>query len=194
MKTRAFKKSAAVESLISSLLDNGNQPTAKFIITMLLRYNLSSSLLSEVLNEAYVRSTRSKEPIVNPEPFLKKVCLHIIQEWSRRERRFDSLDIEDSDATLAIAQKLYHDCGILDEIIIKDHPISHYKDDLRRAWHKLSPKQQRIIHLRIIMDLPWKEVADLIGFEQSKAVSESTARQQGNRALASLREKMLDQS
>ena len=163
-----------------------NHPSAKHIRRYLFKYNLDQSLISDVLHEVYIRFTRNKKPIDNPQAWVKVVALNVIREMKREQQRIAPDDIDDDHSPLhQLALDSEHE---VDEVFIKDHPIDFYSDELSKAWESLSQDQRLILTMRILEDKSWKQVSLALSLLAAKPVSESTARQKGNRALAALKQ------
>jgi len=179
--------SANVKSKLQAILDAGNHPIAKYVSRLLFQYKLDPSLVFDILNEAFIRSHTYKKHIVNPEAWLKVVCFNIVRETKRDQQRHVPIDDDRS----PLPQLIHLDHPDLDDVFIKNHPIIFYKDALAEAWAKLDADQKLILGMRILEDKSWKQVAESLTLVSIKLVSESTARQRGNRALAALKEKMV---
>ena len=184
--TQRANQTDCVAAKIKEILDRSNHPTTKYISRLLFQYKLDPSLVLDVLNAAYIRSTKCDKEINNPDAWLKVVCLNIIRELKREQDRHEPIDDDRSPLT----QMIHLDHLELDDVFIKDRPIDFYKESLAKAWAALDSDQQLILCMRIIEDKSWKEVAKALSLVNLKPVSESTARQKGHRALADLRKKL----
>jgi RNA polymerase sigma factor (sigma-70 family) len=148
-----------------------------FIRRGLKQFHLDSFYsVRDVLGEAYIRAYRlihdEQVDILNPPAWVKKTAFNIIREWSRRERRFEPLETE-------VADELVHPpvdpSALSTDIII-----------LNRAWQELDPDERRLLQLKIVEELPWREISNLYALE-GKPISESALRKQKERALKHLR-------
>lgn len=186
--TKAPPTSAVAAELVL-ILGSVNHPTAKYIRRLLFKYNLDPSLIYDVLHEVYIRFMRGKKSIDNPQAWLKVVSLNVIREMKREQQRITPHDIDDDHSPL-------HQLAIeseqeVDETFIQDHPIDFYSDELSKAWESLNQDQRLILTMRILEDKSWKQVSLALSQLAPKPVSESTARQKGNRALAALKQQLV---
>ncbi|MBD2179416.1 sigma-70 family RNA polymerase sigma factor [Pseudanabaena sp. FACHB-1998] len=192
-KENKHTNSITVEDIVCYALENGNYNYAinKFIRRILIQHGLSTSLMFDILQEAYLLAQIVINPIVNPEAWIKSTSLNIVRKMIKQK---DSHEITELDNTLlsSIPYKDYQ--NMESEILIKGHPISIYKTDLRKAWNNLSQRSQRILYLRLIDQLSWKQIATVISSEESKSISEDKMRQSGRRALSKLKEELLKPS
>lgn len=177
--------SKAVIAKIEEALDNSNHPITKCVGRFLSQHSLDTSLVHDVLSDAYVRASQCSTPITNPEGWLRKVCLNIVRERKRDQQRFISEDLDEQNLSM-----LHLDQPECEEVIINGHPISFYEEALRKVWEELPSDQRIILGMRILQDKSWKEVAKAVAKNASESVNETTIRQRGHRALISLKNKL----
>jgi RNA polymerase sigma factor (sigma-70 family) len=179
------ESSKAVMAKIEEALDNSNHLITKCVGRFLSQHSLDTSLVHDVLSDAYIRASQCSTEITNPEGWLRKVCLNIVRERKRDQQRFVSEDLIEHNLSM-----LHLDQPEFDEVIINGNPISFYEEALRKVWEELPSDQQVILGLRILQDKSWKEVAKAIAEKASESINETTIRQRGHRALTSLKNKL----
>jgi RNA polymerase sigma factor (sigma-70 family) len=160
-----------------------NHPSAAsmgaFIRRLLRQFGLHKIYAeADILSEIYVRGyklTQGGVIIVNPHAWSKSTAFNIVRELSRKhrqkERRFEELTENTWDKS--------------------EHPPieADAKTDvaiLHRALQELEPEEQRLLTLKIVDELSWVEIRNLLSLE-GKTVSEATLRKQKERALKKLR-------
>jgi DNA-directed RNA polymerase specialized sigma24 family protein len=132
----------------------------------------------DVLNEAYLRGINK---IDQGEHFrlipawLKKTSYNIVREWEREQKRSLPLDenlVENSPNPVL--------SGLLEEDLAA----------VRRLMRDLRPIERTILNLKVVANLPWKEVRLRLIEEGFGEYSEESLRQRKGRILASLRVKI----
>jgi DNA-directed RNA polymerase specialized sigma24 family protein len=145
---------------------------------------------SEILIQAYLRARDkilSGEYISNHSAYLSRVAYFIILEESKRRNRrgqlSQKLSYAESGADI-ILEKGYAE-GVSDELV----------NSLWTSFDSLSERDQRILILRIVKGLSWREIGTLmvrVGQEKNGGKNlESKLRKQGERALAKLRKQLM---
>ncbi len=144
---------------------------------------------SEILISAYFRIREKIESgviIENYLAYIKRFCQLIVIEESRRRNSRNRLTQKlmsfdnDQEATKEPA----HSETYSEEVI----------ENLWQAFYSLSEREMEILRLRIVVGLPWREIAILM-VEQRKEFSttkglEAKLRKQGERAIHKLRHKL----
>lgn len=172
-----------------ALLDRNNPDTRSiwtFVERTLHQYEMDACGITagEVLNEAYSRGVRhileKKQPIVNPLGWIRLAAHNIIREYSRSRQRCLSLEtVSPSDSQLIVAGRM--------ESLVTEEEIELNIRILYAALEQLKPREREILIWRHMNSLTWCEVGQRLIDCGEGAVSETTLRQQGSRALTQLR-------
>lgn len=129
---------------------------------------------SDIFNEAYIRGityTLKGEEIKSPKAWMRKTAFHIISELSRDSKRCGLLD---------------HDCP--DNPLVDEEAIDLDLQTVRAALDELSPEDRRIIKLKAIEGLSWKEVQQQLVEIGEVHQTEEALRKRGQRAMQKLRD------
>lgn len=130
-----------------------------------------------VLNEAYIRGIKcieKGEQIFHPSAWLRKTAYNIIRELHRDHQKCTKLDetIAESLSTFSVAEELTTNLIIL-----------------RLAFQMLDPKDQRLLNLKIVEGLAWKNISEILRRYGERDCSEAGLRKRKERALIRLRKK-----
>jgi RNA polymerase sigma factor (sigma-70 family) len=135
---------------------------------------------SDILAEAYIRGVKTVESGVsfqNVPAWVRRTCINIIRELSRRHKRYQLI----TDSQLAnIASTSTSSYELLDSW---DENI---RNDVRNSFMQIDPQDQEILHLRLILDLSWQEVCEYLQ-KKGEITSVPSVRKRGQRALMRLR-------
>ncbi|NEQ84537.1 MAG: sigma-70 family RNA polymerase sigma factor [Moorea sp. SIO2I5] len=155
------------------------------IKSKLRKFNLPDDQIYEVINETYLRGIKlieSGQEIENPGAWIRVTSFNVIREMSRKrekEQLWDSNLIEHQLAPEA-SNRLSSENS-------KDEDLRL----LELALQKLEPKDNKLIVLRHIEGLSWKQVVNHLA-SNGEVVTEASARQRGNRALKRLRNRFFE--
>ena len=174
-----------VEATSSHSVEEGLPRLLLFIKRSLRQFHLDSRQEGDILNEAYLRTRKQIEggtKINNIPAYLRGVCLNIIREDDRQNRR-------DKDLSKRL---INNDPPIASPPTPLDEDIPNPGIEmLLESWEKLSPAEREILILRIVKGLSWKDVTSVLNSKpenQNNPLSESTVRQRGSRTLRKLRQ------
>ena len=145
---------------------------------------------SEILIQAYFRAREkvlAGERISNYGAYLTRIAYFVILEESKRRNRRGKLN-----------KKLSHD-GTKTETTPAEGYVEGISDELMRSlwasFEALSPRDRRILMLRIVRGLSWRDISALMvkdGEEKNDGKSlDAKLRKQGERALAKLRRQIM---
>lgn len=130
-----------------------------------------------VLNEAFLRGLRQIREgyiILNPQAWLRSTSYNIIRELKREQQKlvpFQDYMLEGKEL---------------------DVPSADLEDDLatlRLALQMLDPSDQRLLNLKIVEGLSWKQIRDVLRQEGFGDHDEAKLRKRKERALIRLRKK-----
>ncbi|NET04631.1 MAG: sigma-70 family RNA polymerase sigma factor [Merismopedia sp. SIO2A8] len=169
---------------VQSLLDPENSTGRSLLIfvrTILIKFHLDQSYnLADVINEAYCRGVRlieSGQSIKNTSAWLKATAYNIIRELSREQRRLQPLESDLAEFKIVLATTTTVCEDVIDECLIA----------VEMAFEKLSIQDQRILRLRVVEDLSWREVGERLQANGERPKKEAALRKRGERALKNLR-------
>ncbi|MBW4422207.1 MAG: sigma-70 family RNA polymerase sigma factor [Myxacorys californica WJT36-NPBG1] len=149
-----------------------------FVKSKLKQFNLDYDPTA-ILSEAYERGWRlfnSGESVEKPIAWLRATSFNIIREKSRKHQREQPCEFEFIERHLGDSY---------DDFALKENTDEKYAR-IAIAFRQLDSSDQKILTLRILQDLTWKEVVQ--DFEaEGENLSETTARQRGKRALNRLK-------
>ncbi|NEQ08309.1 MAG: sigma-70 family RNA polymerase sigma factor [Moorea sp. SIO4E2] len=146
----------------------------------LRQFNFPDDQIDEVINETYLRGIKfleSGQEIKNPKAWTRVTSLYVIREMSREQKKEQLWD-----SHLIEHQKALEDSHSLSSANSEDENLKL----LELALQKLEPKDYKLIVLRHIEGLSWQQVVSHLA-SNGEVVTESSARQRGNRALKRLR-------
>jgi RNA polymerase sigma factor (sigma-70 family) len=133
-----------------------------------------------ILNEAYMRGIRlieQAQPIHNPAAWLRKTAYNIIREYARdRDRVFRLEDYQMEQLTSP------HNPDRLEE-------MQSNVAMLQMAFQVLDPKDQQLLNLKIVKELSWRDIREVLCSQGEKDCSEAVLRKRKERALIRLRKK-----
>ncbi|NEP36174.1 hypothetical protein [Moorena sp. SIO3B2] len=151
------------------------------IKSKLRQFNLPDDQSYDVINETYLRGIKlldSGQEIKNPGAWIRVTSLNVIREISRKQEKEQSWDSN------LIERQIAPEAS-------NSFSSENYDDEdlrlLKLALKKLESKDYKIIVLREIQGLSWKEVVSNLA-SNGEVVNETCARQQGSRALKRLRQ------
>jgi DNA-directed RNA polymerase specialized sigma24 family protein len=131
-----------------------------------------------VLNEAYIRATKlinEGGAIHNVQAWVRSTTYNIIRELSRERQKSEPLEEH-------IIATVEQPSVLLEEL----------EDDLetvRIAFGCLDPKDQRLLNLKIVEGLSWREIREVLRLEGWRDLTEEALRKRKERALIRLRKK-----
>jgi len=133
-----------------------------------------------VINETYLRGIKlldSGQEIEKPRAWIRATSLNVIREMSRKPKKEQLWDSNLIQHQIAVEASNSLDSANYDD---KDLRL------LELALKKLEPKDYKLIVLREIEGLSWKQVVNHLA-SQGEYITEASARQRGKRALKRLR-------
>ncbi|NEN95299.1 MAG: sigma-70 family RNA polymerase sigma factor [Moorea sp. SIO3I7] len=149
------------------------------------QFNFPDYQIYEVINETYLRGIKlieSGQEIENPGAWIRVTSFNVIREMSREQKK----------------EQLWDSNLIEDQLGLEDsHSLSSSNsedEDLRLlelALKKLDPKDSKLIVLREIEGLSWRQVVNHLA-SKGEYITEASARQRGNRALKRLRNRFFE--
>lgn len=143
----------------------------------------------DIFNQAYLRGvslTQSGTAINSPKAWIRTTAFNIIRELSRTHQREQTVEYNElaefDQAKLKIALMQESNSLVSDEVIEADLQA------VLLSLKELNPKECRIIQLRTIQNLSWKEVAQHLVELGEEVQSEVALRKQGQRVMERLRQ------
>ncbi|NEO94288.1 MAG: sigma-70 family RNA polymerase sigma factor [Moorea sp. SIO3G5] len=150
------------------------------IKSKLRQFNLPHDQMYDVIHETYLRGIKlleSGEEIKNSRAWIRKTSLNVIREMSRKQKKEQSWD-----SNLIERQLAPEASNSFSSENSKDEDLRV----LELALKKLEPKDNKLIVLRHIEGLSWRQVVSHLA-SQGEYLTEASARQRGNRSLKRLR-------
>ncbi|WP_158026584.1 sigma-70 family RNA polymerase sigma factor [Moorena producens] len=154
------------------------------IKSKLRQFNLPDYQIYEVITETYLRGIKlleSGEEIEKPRAWIRRTSFNVIREMSRKQKNKQKKE-KSWDANFKEHQIALEDSNSLDS---ENSEEENFKL-LELALQKLEPKDNKLIVLRHIKGLSWKQVVNHLA-SKGEDITEASARQRGNRALKRLR-------
>lgn len=152
----------------------------KFISARLYQFNLTGRYdVDDILNEAYLRWLQKSvisETMAEREAWFRTTAFNIIRELSREIGKVSLCE----PYTLENMHAMEADSA---DSIANEH--------LRLALSSLPRRERTLLEMRFFRGMSWKEIADY-QTACGQAVTESTLRKQGERAVKALRKIVLD--
>jgi len=171
----------AFDEQVKLLLSSGNSEGCTiipFVERSLAQFNLSDSYNSvDVINEAYIRGTKlilTGKRIENPLAWIRVTSYNIIREYSRERKK--SFYLEES-----WVEDEVHSSNVSNEEILCEF------ERVNLAFSRLSEEDRKILQLKIIYNLPWREIIQYLKVEGFPVGNEATLRKRKHRALQLLR-------
>lgn len=167
---------------IQALFDLENpdaQSLFSFVQRHLYQFRMGNTYeVKDILVEVYARGVKLTETgvaIEIPTAWCRRTAYNVIREYRRELNDFKDWNIEQEpylEGADALSEKI------------------HAEDlqTIRLAFKRLEPEERRILHLRIVKKMSWREVGQCLVQTASPAHSENALRQKGFRALKKLRE------
>lgn len=162
-----------------------------FITQKLYQFNLNTSYSeNDILHEAYLRGvalSKSGTSIQRPCAWLRKTAYNVIREHSRSQHRHSSIEL-DGLTELEQAQ-IEHQYFVLSisNALLGDKVLDVHLESVMRIWQELQPSERKIILLKYVEDLSWREVAEKLFAEEGVVQTEVALRKQGQRIMERLR-------
>lgn len=151
----------------------------------LRQFNFPDDQIYEVINETYLRGIKlieSGQEIENSRAWIRATSLNVIREMSRKQKKQQSWD----------SNLIQHQIAV--EYSHSRSSENSEDEDLRLlelALKKLEPKDYKLIVLREIEGLSWKQLVSHLA-SNGEVVTETCARQRGKRALNRLRKNFFE--
>ncbi|MEL6457435.1 MAG: sigma-70 family RNA polymerase sigma factor [Cyanobacteria bacterium J06621_15] len=171
----------AFDVQVELLLSSGNSEGCTiipFVERSLAQFNLGDSYdYIDVINEAYIRGTKlisTGQTIENPLAWIRVTSYNIIRELSRERKKSSYLEeswVEDE----------VHSSNISNEEILFEFKR------VNLAFNRLNEQDRKILRLKIIDNLSWREIMHNLQAEGIPIRNEATLRKRKHRALQSLR-------
>lgn len=150
-----------------------------FVLRSLIQFNLSQSFtVTEILIEAYLRGIKQIEKgecIENPIPWIRSTSYNIIREYSRKHKKLYQLEEEKLESPI--------DCSLVDF-----NEINENLEKVLLAFEKLDKEEKEILRLKIVENLKWKEIIEVLEQRGIKVKNEAALRKRKERALKHLRQ------
>lgn len=162
-----------------------NSPRARSLFAAirrtLVQYKLEGCYTPEdIISEAHLRTLRrisnsDNPPIQNPRAWIRKVSIHIIQEYSRKQKKqpifqgFDNIE------------------NIPAESQVSDETIDENIETVVQAFQSLELEDRAVLSLRCLEGLSWREVAQRLEDQGCGKQTEGSLRKRGERAMKRLR-------
>lgn len=166
-------------SELTSLLDADN-PQARsllaFIRRSLWQYNLQDKIsVIDIFVNAYLRGVEqllspSGKSIQHPKAWMRGTTLNVIREHARKQQKECQLSIEPIDE--------------LSQRLVDDSVVEENLDTVAKAFHRLSHDDRKLLELKYLQGMSWKEVRDKLGKPND---SLPALRKRGQRTLDKLR-------
>lgn len=161
-----------------------------FIRRDLRQFHLHGSISeTDIFIQAYLRgfeycSKEGAEPIRNVRAWLRQTAFNIIREESRRRQRAPQVSYDvlaENDLGRSQLTQAPDEWGLDPDIVETDMRA------IVTALARLSAREQRIIHLRTLQGLAWKDVQQHLETMGEPPLRLDVLRKQGQRALERLR-------
>lgn len=163
------------------LLTRHRKPIYNFV----LRYVLDKAQAEDLMQETFLRVIRGAESYEKQAKFttwLYTIARNLCVDASRRakHRRADSLDapLDEEEGSATLLDRTADPKVAVDRSVISKQLGEH----IQRAVSALGPEQREVFLLREVMDLPFKEIAEIVG------CPENTVKSRMRYALEKLRE------
>ena len=163
------------------LLTRHRKPIYNFV----LRYVLDKAQAEDLMQETFLRVIRGAESYEKQAKFttwLYTIARNLCVDASRRakHRRADSLDapLDEEEGSATLLDRTAAPKVAVDRSVISKQLGEH----IQRAVSALGPEQREVFLLREVMDLPFKEIAEIVG------CPENTVKSRMRYALEKLRE------
>lgn len=135
-----------------------------------------------ILNETYLRAyaliVEKRKPIQVPLAWIRVTAYNVIMELSRDQRKLISIEENMlADWSRGVSATSHFDAN---------SSLTHDLDVLRKAFQNLESEEQRLLNLKIIEGLSWREIRNYLALE-GKECTEAALRKQKERALRKLR-------
>lgn len=165
------------EFLCENLLSRGSPysySTFTFIQARLRQFHLETRIeVEDIFIEAYMRGLEkihAGETIDNPLNWLKGTCFNIIREKSRKLKKEIFVEPESINTTLkAISNDFILRKAIEDDLEILNKALKKLKEE--------DPIKYKLIELKILKEMTWKEVSECLTVEEGKNISNPALRQ-----------------
>ena len=180
------------DSEVEAILDQSNyygHNLLSYINIKLILFNLNSTYSSyDILSETYIRGVKliaSGQTIAKPIPWFRVTSLNVIREISRNQKRQQLAEytqaVEDNLNELVVTS------AEVESNLLSEEKVETGLDSVLKSFQDLEPGDQRILELRLIEGLTWKQVGKCLVAAGEKAQSIATLRKRGQRALERLR-------
>jgi DNA-directed RNA polymerase specialized sigma24 family protein len=167
-----------------AIFDAANPDTQSlfgYVQRLLYQYRLYHSYeVKNILTEVYARGVKKiegGEEIKIPLAWFRRTSFHVVSEFRREADRVGYCDFEAIPANEENAL-----LGIM---------ADNDRKAIRIAVKLLTPDERRLLHLRVVKGLPWRDVGRALvmaGDAEQEEQAEGTLRQRGYRALSKLRQ------
>ncbi len=161
-----------------------------FIRRTLRQFNLNDIYTEiDIFNEAYLRGvslTKTGTAINSPNAWMRKTAFNVIRELSRRCRREQSVVYNQLAKIDQVESEVAS--GLKEDSLVSDQVIETDIQAVLLSLQELDLKDSRIIQLRTIQELSWKEVSQHLVELGEEVQSEAALRKRGQRAMERLRQ------
>lgn len=172
-----------IECILSKERSENASKIFFFVRRTLIQFHLHSDIEeSDIIIEAYLRTIKSIKSglsINNLSAYLTRVCYNIIREYSREQKKSEELCNSLAKNHLDLINSDLQISGLDEEKIII----------LKEALKRLSSEELRLLQLRIVEELSWKEINKYYTLLKDIQCLDDTSkiRKRGQRALKRLR-------
>ena len=164
---------------LTSLLDASNpqsQLLLAFIRRSLWQHNLQDRYsVIDIFVEAYLRAVNQlysspDKVIQNPKAWIRGTALNVIREYARNQSRESQISMEITELST--------------QSLVDDSVVEENLDAIVRGFHRLSHYERKLLELKHLQGMTWKEVRDKLG---GSDISLPALRKRGQRVLEKLR-------
>ena len=152
-----------------------------YIQRLLYQFRLSNAYEpKDILVEVYTRGIRALNKgttITNPQGWIRRVALHVIQEFRRAADKINYSDLDDEPYLASV------NSNCLSQLVFQNDLKT-----IRLAFEKLSLADQKLLEYRIIEGLSWRQIQIKLEQAEEDKTDADTLRVRGHRALKRLKD------
>jgi DNA-directed RNA polymerase specialized sigma24 family protein len=150
----------------------------------------------EILHEAFLRGVKRTESgitIQRPGAWLRTTALNVIRESSRSHRRNPSIQFDGLTEHEQARIEKEHLTWVGNCTCISSEICESYLQSVMNAYQELQPLDRKIIYLKVVHGLSWREVAEKLSSEDKVPHREAALRKRGQRIFERLRKSQFQQ-
>lgn len=132
-------------------------------------------LLSEGIRRGYIHISRTRQPITNPEAWLRSVCLNILRDEVKKAIK---------DQRLA---KQWKDNSYIPDTPLAQAELLDQLEKLQQALQRLPIPSQELLQWRFYERKTYQQICELLIRRDGEQISAATLRKRESRALKNLK-------